>query len=581
MKRTKYFIKAGIGIMLILLVFSNSCTKLTTLPYTAVTSSQALSTQSAVISDFLRPFGHGFWTVQGAPFQAQEITSDELMTANRLGNWANGGYGARMYYHTWTILDISDNLWSAFYQGASLATNSLQDMESLNNPTTLANLGLTQAQLADFEAELRTMRAWFHLRALDAFRNIVLVKEVKDSTTAGPQVTPQVASDFIESELKAAIPNLPTRQSLGPNWMGRWTQAGAAALLARLYLNSQVYTGVNRFSDCDTICQSIINGRYGSYSLDSAWYAPFDYTNAINSEVIFGFNGNGVNAGSNHHWHYTNDMYWWMMSYQVPSYFGFSDWGSSNNEYSMTPGRSVDSVEYPFALGKPFVKFQKYPDDYRLQLYKNLGNSQRQGMFLFGYLPYINSNGQQDTVRDDQPTNTPLFFRDQVGMFLATPPGTRIADTVSNINHADFSSGILPVKYPWYPTSDPNRITSAYAEIRYSEIYYMLAECEYRAGNKAGAAVLLNAVRKRDYPPGSPSLYTPDGSQLTDQEMLDEWGREFLVERRRRTDLIRWGVFNSGTWWDKQPDPDNHTAIFPLGQTTLQLSPQLKQNPGY
>jgi hypothetical protein len=247
----------------------------------------------------------------------------------------------------------------------------------------------------------------------------------------------------------------------------------------------------------------------------------------------------------------------------------------------MTPGRSVDSVEYPFALGKPFVKFQKYPDDYRLRLYKNLGNSQRQGMFLFGYLPYINSNGQPDTVRDGQPTNTPLFFRDQVGMFLAAPPGTRIADTVSNINHADFSSGILPVKYPWYPTSDPNRITSAYAEIRYSEIYYMLAECEYRAGNKAGAAVLLNAVRKRNYPPGSPSLYTLDGSQLTDQEMLDEWGREFLVERRRRTDLIRWGVFNSGTWWDKQPDPDNHTAIFPLGQTTLQLSPQLKQNPGY
>lgn len=129
--------------------------------------------------------------------------------------------------------------------------------------------------------------------------------------------------------------------------------------------------------------------------LDTSWYAPFDYTNAVNSEIIFGFNCNGVNAGGNHHWQYTNDMYWWMLSYQVPSYFGFSDWGSANCEYAMTPGRSVDSVEYPFTLGKPFVKFQKYPDEYRLQLYKNLGNSQRQGMFLFGYLPYINSSGQQ------------------------------------------------------------------------------------------------------------------------------------------------------------------------------------------
>ena len=218
MKPNTYLI--GSGIMLLLLAFGNSCTKLTELPYNAVTASQALSTQSAVISDFLRPFGHGYWTEQGAPFQAQELPTDELMTANRLGNWANGGYGARLHYHTWTILDISDNLWTAFYQGASLATNSLQDMESINNPATLANLGLTSAQLADFEAELRTMRAWFHLRALDAFRNIVLVKAVKDSTIAGPQVTPQQASDFIESELKAAIPDLPTRQSLGANWMG-------------------------------------------------------------------------------------------------------------------------------------------------------------------------------------------------------------------------------------------------------------------------------------------------------------------------------------------------------------------------
>ena len=82
-------------------------------------------------------------------------------------------------------------------------------------------------------------------------------------------------------------------------------------------------------------------------------------------------------------------------------------------------------------------------------------------------------------------------------------------------------------------------------------------------------------------PAGSPSLYKTDGSQLTDQEMLDEWGREFLVEGRRRTDLIRWGVFNSGTWWDKQPDADNHTAIFPIGQNVLNVSTQLKQNPGY
>jgi len=138
------------------------------------------------------------------------------------------------------------------------------------------------------------------------------------------------------------------------------------------------------------------------------------------------------------------------------------------------------------------------------------------------------------------------------------------------------------VKYPFYPDGDDNRITSAYAEIRLAEVYYSLAECKYRAGDKAGAAALLNDVRKRDYPEGSGSLYKADGSQLTDQEMLDEWGREFLVEDRRRTDLIRWGVFNSGIWWDKEPDQDNHTEIFPIGVSVLNASAgSLKQNPGY
>jgi hypothetical protein len=112
-------------------------------------------------------------------------------------------------------------------------------------------------------------------------------------------------------------------------------------------------------------------------------------------------------------------------------------------------------------------------------------------------------------------------------------------------------------------------------------VYYSLAECKYRTGDKAGAATLLNEVRKRNYPAGSPSLYKTDGSQLTDNEMLDEWGREFLVEARRRTDMIRWGVFNTGTWWDKQADADDHTKIYPIGQSVLNLSPQLKQNPGY
>lgn len=125
---------------------------------------------------------------------------------------------------------------------------------------------------------------------------------------------------------------------------------------------------------------------------------------------------------------------------------------------------------------------------------------------------------------------------------------------------------------------------SDYTEIRLPEIIYSLAECKLRAGKKAEAARLLNRVRRRNYPAENLQkvLYQPEGSvELTEKEMLDEWGREFFAEGRRRIDLIRFGKFYNGTWWDKTPDNDSHTIIFPIMRPILDANKNLKQNPGY
>jgi hypothetical protein len=565
----KYIRNVTLGCFILLL--SNACTKVDETLYDRITSANFLQTRDDVIRDFLRSFEHGFWSIQGnGLFYAQELPTDELMTPNRDGDWFDGGIYQRLHNHTWTTQDgYTSGMWTALFQGISLATNSLQDIEAVD----IAKVGITQAEKADFIAELKVHRAWMNLRAFDLYRNIPLVTEVKGQTLMPDQATPQETFNFIEKELLDAIPGLPTRQDLGANVTGRWTKAGAASLLMRLYLNAKVYIGTEKFTECAAISQDIINGKYGSYALETRWDAPFDYTNSQSSEVIFGFPGTLAQT----HWHYTGDMYFWMAPHQAQNLFGFTDFGGMNTRYALQPGRDVDSVEYPYTLGKPFIKFQRYPDDIRLNRYKNLGNSKREGMFLMGYLPYYADSTK--LVKSNR--GYTIFARDQVGWFKDLPPGTRPADKESNMNHADDNSGIWPVKYPIYPSKDPNTISSAYAEVRLAEVYYSLAECKYRAGDKAGAATLLNTVRKRYYPAGSPSLYNATGNQLSDTEMLDEWGREFLVEGRRRTDLIRWGVFNTGTWWDKQPDADDHTKIYPIGQDIINRAPNLKQNPGY
>lgn len=576
MKNYKIIISSALCFLLMLA----GCTKLDEHVYDQVDAANFLTRRDDVIRDFLRPFEHAYWSIQGNDVYAVgEDCTDEMGTYNRQGDWQDGGYYQRMHYHTWTPQDgFANGAWRNFYQGIVLSTNSLQDMEGITDPS---KLSVTTDELNDFKAELRTLRAWFYLRAFDFYRNIEIVTDVKNSTQGGTQATPQETFTYIESELKASIPFLPTREQLGANGIGRWTKAAAATLLARLYLNAKVYIGTDKFADCETVCRDIIGGKYGSYTLDNRWDAPFDYTNkGLNSEVIYGFPGTLART----HWQYDSGMFFWGMTYDAaPLYCGFTDFGQSNPRFALQPGRDVDSVEYTHTLGKPFVKFQKYPDDLRLKKYKNLGDSKREGMFLYGYLPYtktVNGVARPDTVRGNKGPYA-LFIRDQVGLFLGAKPGVKIADKESNMNHADHNSGVFLVKYPVYPTPDPNRITSAYAEIRLSEVYYTLAECRYRAGDKAGAASFLNQVRQRNYPAGSASLYTAGGSQLTDQEVLDEWGREFIGENRRRTDLIRWGVFNTGTWWDKKPDADKHTEIFPIGRDILSANSKLKQNPGY
>ena len=127
------------------------------------------------------------------------------------------------------------------------------------------------------------------------------------------------------------------------------------------------------------------------------------------------------------------------------------------------------------------------------------------------------------------------------------------------------------------------QMESDYSEIRLPEIIYSLAECKIRKGDINGAATLLNSVRKRNYPEENYQevLYAPEGKvELNEKEMLDEWGREFFAESRRRVDLIRFGKF-TGSWWDKTPDADNHTIIFPIMRDILNANPKLVQNPGY
>lgn len=556
-----------------------SCTDLDETLYDQVGSENYYNTKMDVIRATFRPFEHAFWSI-GSRHVLNELTADQLITPTRDGWWYDGGKWERLHYHTWTVDDLGEaqTEWNGCFQGIMQCNLVIEDLSRF----TPERFGFTQLEFDNLKAQCRALRAWFYIRLLDAFRNVPLVTTYSDMPN-NPQAEPAEVFKFIENELKECTSLLVKKNGLGTNAtiQGQWTQAAAAALLVRLYLNAEVYIGEARYNDCATYAQAILDGTYGDYAVADRWDAAFDWDNDNCDEVIFGF---PASKGYTH-WQYDGDSYGWTVPAKAADFFNDTKSGIGHNtKYAASPSYDLNGNLYEYELGMPIQNFRKYPGDERMKLYKNLGNSKREGMFLFGYLEYTDKEtGKTKRLRaPEQPYD--LYIRDAVGNFQSLAPEKWPTDKNSVLQNGDHNSGWHFVKYPLYDDNDANQLESDYTEIRLPEVIYSLAECKMRSGDRNGAAKLLNSVRRRNYPAENLDdvLYSPEGKiRFDESEMLAEWGREFFAESRRRIDLIRFGKFNSGKWWDKTPDTDNHTAIFPITRTILNSNSVLVQNPGY
>lgn len=560
----------------------SSCTNLDENLYDQLSSDNYYNTKMDVVRSVFRPFEHAYWSVMSRQ-QLEEMTADLVAVWKKDTWWEDGGRWSRPHYHT--INPIDDELvkveWEGCFQGIMQCNSVLSDLGSLEPSA----FGYTQEGFDAMVAQVSTLRAWFYLRLLNSFRNIPLITSSKVEEIVLSQVSPQETFSFIESELKTAVENLPSKTGAEGNGnnQGQWTKAGAASLLVRLYMGAEKWTGQARYTEAAGYAQDIIAGKYGSYSLGKTWDEVFDWDNENCPEVIFAF----PSAKGHSHYLYSGDMYWWTVPARTISSL-LDDWkansiGDHNCKYGLAPSFAPNGTPYTTELGRPVAKYKKYPEDYRLKLYRNLGESSREGMMLFGHLPFADGSGFVKHPEKDYI----LYLRDAVAEFGEGKPEDDAklpAGTPSDMTHGDHNSGWRFVKYPMYADADEGQLQSDYVEIRLAEVIYSLAECRFRAGDVSEAGKLLNSVRRRNYPASAWAdyAYMPEGPVALDKaELLDEWGREFIAEGRRRTDLIRFDKYWQGSWWDKQPDADSHTEIYPIHRDILNSNTALVQNPGY
>lgn len=576
-----------IGLTVIMALNNTSCTDLSETVYSSVTSNNYYNTKQDVINAVYRPF-EGIYSVVSQANWSEECCADQLITPSRGTWWVDGGVWVKFHQHKYDdIVEARWNQeWNSIYLTIAQANVVLDDLERLSPD----KFNINDEEWNSYKGQLRCIRAYQYLRLINAYRNVVLCTSSDQAINEKPenrkQVSPQVLYSFIEKELNDCISILPAKQGNNGNGIqqGQCTKAFAAGLLVRLYLNAEKWIGEEKWQECINTCDRILSGEFGFYETAKNWYEAFDWNNDTSNEVIFAFPSSyGMN-----HWHMLQNhrtVYGRSMPYGSANYLDIEGDGERNPQFALSPSYDNQNPAqlFNYELGMVTQKFKKYPGDFRYKQYKNTSNNTREGMFfLEGKIP--NSKVEGGYAKD--PFNQyVIYLRDQVGRFEGKAEQGIISNPAyseSKYENGDFNSGLYCVKYPFYPFNGGYFAESDYTILRYPEIIYSKAECLIRLGNTNDAGKLLNSVRKRNYVDFNNNIaYQPEGNVKLDlNEMLDEWGREFLNETRRRTDLIRFGRFQDA-WWDKPKDVDDHYEIFPIPQTVLEQNEYLKQNPGY
>lgn len=554
-------------LLLVSITILDSCTKLT--EKVLDETSAAGLTEKQIADGFIAPtyaklediFLHTNY------FSLQEISTDEAILPYRGGtDWGDNGIYMQLHKHENVSSDANvRNTWNNILQGISRGVTAVNGLKGSKDPSA-----------AKYIAEARGMIAYYNLLTLDLW-GVAFKKD--DPLVNSTILKGKDAIDYIKSELQAIEPVLDN--TTGP---GRLTQAAVQGLLARVYLNYGVYTniyGPATFAAADMAkvieyCDKIINS--GAYTLSTNYFAMFDDANHTNKELIFAVDQRADLAGHNR-------MAYFSISgdqFPLPAYTG----ANGTDGPGITPDfyRSwVNAYPVDPALADP--RFYKE----NLSIYSNPGDSCVDAA-AFNINRGILRGQQYGLIRKNG-----VFLKCASGKMLV---GKLFYDTRSKPTKpvefteaidfstagSDYNTGYRVEKYEFSKTSVSGRNFGEHdiVILRLADIYLMRAEANLRASTTTSATPLADVNKVRLARTASSVAATPL-TAITLDNLFRERGFEFYWECQRRTDMIRFGKYESA--WTEKTSTDVKKRLFPIPQTAIDATSietgYLVQNQGY
>lgn len=465
-----------------------------------------------------------FWTVQ-------EVTSDACKCA-----WENDAWVRAMNTNTWSDAD-NDATYAVYVrtlQGIAYTNEYLRQTAS----DRLSDRGVSSelaAKIQGFRAEARFLRAYFYWMALDVFGDVPFTTE---NSPFGGGVNPKQASrkdvfDYCISELTALAADnspMPAARSNYP----RADKGAVLGLLARMYLNAEVYTGTPMWQEAKDACEDIFTM---GYSLCPEYTDLFRGDNGENpealNEVLFGISYDAEQTQS-----------YGGTSYLTLPAIAATDVSSTQMINGVNNGWGGIRVPYEYVEKYFNVRNADYSagtydvNDKRGRMFYIKGRSESMDGALYVFL-----NGWSCLKFNNIPHNM-----DQ-DSYLATAASKAYSD----------------IDFPM---------------IRLGEIYLIYAEACMNLGQANTALPKVQDLAARA------GVTAP--TSITQEWLIEERARELMWEGHRRTDLIRYGKFTSSSFlWTYKGGSfsgqgfDDHMKIFAIPASELASNPELHQNPGY
>lgn len=421
-------------------------------------------------------------------------------------------------------------------------------------------------------AEVRFLRALNYYYFLDLFRKAPF-KDTFDNNLP-TEKSGKDLYEWLDNELTTIEPLMAEVGAYNTaKDFGRADRGAAYALHARLALNSEVYTDgqVKDYQKAIDYCDKILNnvgegeGKYNLCRAEKNGYSGYqqlfmgdnDCNPAAMKEIIFPIRQDGA---------------------KTECYAGTSYLVNACNKAGMPYASTSDPWSCLFARVDLVKKF--FPNgDIPMAAKEDIPeNATKEQIIAKDNEKGISTADVVAKAKDDRA----LFYMGVGGCdgkVRTLVPG----DAINN-----FMNGASIVKWSNIYSDGTTQHHQNFSDtdfplFRLAEIYLTRAEAKYRLNGSQEGLADIQYVQDRANRPQELRATSVD-----EQTLIDEWCREFYMEGRRRSDLVRFGLFTGSKYlWsfkggvEKGSGVEPHYDIYPIPGKETQNNPNLHQNPKY